>query len=339
MPLLVKEINTELAEIRWDVTMDIPDRKKKAIQLPTIHPLGTLVLFECETTRFPVDHEKRHYSFYVNTKLSQKLFPTEVETDTETSQISQMKGTAFEFSRKPIAVWMTVDCGRSYYFERNADDWESEEITMNYYHRRRSWSNHNLIFTIWVQFPSSKLSERGILKGFTEMFASQTDCDVIFKIGDEQIGGHVSILSAASPVFAAMFKNHTKEFQTRLVVVEDIPMDIFKLLLNFIYSSLLQAPLNEERAMLLYEAAHKYDIGDLMEGCVDYIVDCCIRLDTVLELIVWADLYSTHTIREAALSYFVQHPKYIFERQEWGEFLKNHPDLALTVTRYLGEHI
>lgn len=63
--------------------------------------------------------------------------------------------------------------------------------------------------------------------------------DVELLVGDTTFSAHRSILSARSPVFAAMFSSGMKESQTGSVRIEDVDPDVFKDFLNYLYKGML----------------------------------------------------------------------------------------------------
>jgi hypothetical protein len=64
-----------------------------------------------------------------------------------------------------------------------------------------------------IKFNNVGVSEMKALKQTTDyLFLQQTNCDIRFYFEDGQhIGGNVNILSARSPVFAAMFNHDMQE--------------------------------------------------------------------------------------------------------------------------------
>ena len=133
---------------------------------------------------------------------------------------------------------------------------------------------------------------RILLKQLRHLFRSQSLCDVQFCFGDggKSVGGHVSILSARSRVFAAMFQsNGMRESTTGHVDIKDIQY-IFEWL-HYIYSGQIGTPLSEEAAQSLFVAADMYDIADLKDKCVQLLVPF-IRIDHSISLLTWANFYS-----------------------------------------------
>ncbi|KAK4015109.1 hypothetical protein OUZ56_030099 [Daphnia magna] len=123
---------------------------------------------------------------------------------------------------------------------------------------------------------------------------------------DEPIGGHVILLSARSSVFAAMFHGGMQETSTRKVCIKDIKLDIFKQLLHYIYSGRTSTKLSEENAQPLFVAADMYDIEDLKDECVQFLLTC-IKLENAINLMAWVHVHEVDSLKEAALAFVASH--------------------------------
>ncbi len=88
--------------------------------------------------------------------------------------------------------------------------------------------------------------------------------DVEFLVGEETFGAHRSLLSARSPVFAAMFASGMKEAETGRVRIEDVDPGTFQRLLKFIFTGMME-PLSEDGKLSV--VADKYGVKTLMELC------------------------------------------------------------------------
>lgn len=122
------------------------------------------------------------------------------------------------------------------------------------------------------------------------------NCDVQFAFeGDCRIGGHSKILSASSQVFAALFQNKG----AHPFVIENILPEIFKSLLNYIYCGRISMPLTCDTAQKLYLAANKFEIEDLKEDCIDYLL-VCLKQNNVNDLISWSEQHSVEKVKKAA---------------------------------------
>ena len=74
-------------------------------------------------------------------------------------------------------------------------------------------------------------------QNYLHLLESGNFSDVVFEVGGKEFYAHKLILSAHSPVFAAMFGHKdTKEAQEGKVVITDIEPEVFQELLYCIYS-------------------------------------------------------------------------------------------------------
>ncbi len=83
-------------------------------------------------------------------------------------------------------------------------------------------------------------------------------------VGEESFGSHRSLLSARSPVFAAMFGSGMKEAKTGHVRIEDANPDTFQRFLKFLYTGMLEPSAMDKE---LFAVADKYQVSTLMELC------------------------------------------------------------------------
>jgi len=100
-----------------------------------------------------------------------------------------------------------------------------------------------------------------------EIWAASTErkmTDVEFLVGEESFGAHRSLLSARSPVFAAMFASGMKEAATGQVRIEDVDPTTFQHFLKFLYTGMFE-PSSKDRE--LFTVADKYGVETLMELC------------------------------------------------------------------------
>jgi len=88
--------------------------------------------------------------------------------------------------------------------------------------------------------------------------------DVEFLVGEEAFGAHRSLLSARSPVFAAMFASGMKEALTGRVRIEDVNPTTFQRFLKFLYTGMVESSAMDEE---LFTVADKYGVATLIELC------------------------------------------------------------------------
>jgi len=88
--------------------------------------------------------------------------------------------------------------------------------------------------------------------------------DVELLVGDQSFAAHRFILSARSPVFAAMFNSGMAEAQTGQVRIDDVEPNIFRIFLEFLYIGSLKSFEENEQ---LFTLADKYQVETLMTLC------------------------------------------------------------------------
>lgn len=248
-------------------------------------------------------------------------------------------GSSLDNQQRPCAVWASINgSDKTPLTQLSSGTWKSDKFLMNFPRSTRKYRTARLDCRLWIAFETSfSLGEKNTLKDLTELFVKQIRCDVLFSFeNDRQIGGHLSILGARSPVFAAMFKHDMKESETGRVNIQDIQPDIFKELLHYIYSGRTLAPLTEVTAQPLFVAADKYDIGDLKEECIGYMLTS-IRINNIISLLIFAHLHSIERLKEATLEFVTKHGQEICLQDEWEEFTANYPALCVLVTRCIIE--
>ncbi len=256
---------------------------------------------------------------------------------------------AKENHHQPRDCWISVNGNEKIQLKESpvSKEWKSEKFAVNYEHPNpQSLSNgfHSYIdisgrqipltCLIWIKFKIFNLGEKNALNQFTELFVQQTNCDVHFCFENGQrIGAHVLILSTRSSVFSAMFQRDSMlEQKTSKVDIQDFQSEIFKELLHYIYSGRTRIPLTEESAQPLFVAADKYNIEDLRDECVGFLLTC-FRVDNVINLMTWAHLHSVDKLKEAAFTFAAENGQEVSLLDDWEMLVKNHPEVAVIVTR------
>jgi speckle-type POZ protein len=204
---------------------------------------------------------------------------------------------------------------------------------------RVEWSSCKLpeFINLWIDFGTQFQIERNVIKtmsGLASMFYDQHRCDVQFRFKDgKSIGAHILILSIGSPVFSAMFQSGFLESQTREVTITDINLEIFQQLLDYLYTGSAPKLADENITQLLFEAADKYSVENLKSDCLEALQERVLRLDNVVNLLVWSNFHSTKPLFEMALEFIVNNFRKLFVQADFEDFLKNYPDLCLMVMK------
>lgn len=113
------------------------------------------------------------------------------------------------------------------------------------------------------------------------MFEDDVLADFEIHTNDKQmLKAHKAILAARSPVFYAMLCNDSQESQIRSVKIGEFDSMVIRELLRFIYCNRVEGLRKVDRELVF--AAHKYQLDDLKQMCIDSITST-LDLDNVLE--------------------------------------------------------
>ncbi|KAI9563076.1 hypothetical protein GHT06_010533 [Daphnia sinensis] len=235
----------------------------------------------------------------------------------------------------PSAVWVNLSGiekkHRKLKFSNSDQSWVSDDFDGSFARSAGPTDWKPLAGLLWIEFEN--MGERKALKQVTDLYVEQIYCDVQFSLrGEQQIGGHRSILAARSPVFAGMFQHGMEEAITGQVHIEESEPEVFKQLLHYIYSGRISTPLTDAKAQSLFVVADKYDIRDLKEECVTFLLTC-VRMDNVVGLLVWSHIYSVDELKEVTLTFMARNGKKICRLKDWEELAKSYPDLSVLATR------
>jgi speckle-type POZ protein len=165
---------------------------------------------------------------------------------------------------------------------------------------------------------------RRLVEDYATLLERGTTSDVHFIVQNLKIPAHKAILSARSPVFAAMFQNEMQENSSNEVIVTDVEPDAFKEMLQFIYTGRCQIGAWTED---LFFAADKYDIKDLKEVCeVELRMKLCV--DNAIRFLILSDLHRATKLKESCVSFINQNAVEIMKKPAWKDLLKTHPLLV-----------
>jgi speckle-type POZ protein len=171
------------------------------------------------------------------------------------------------------------------------------------------------------------------------MFHNQTLCDVKFKFkNSEEIGAHVAILTAGSPVFAAMLQPDFIESKSRIVNIADIEMDVFKEMLTYLYTGKAPNLLEIHFIRLVYEVADKYGVKSLKDDCENLLVSQ-LSNNNAIELLVWAQFHSLPKLFEKAVQFIAKNSEELCSQPAGLDFMKDHPKLCLEINQRMAKLI
>lgn len=157
-----------------------------------------------------------------------------------------------------------------------------------------------------------------------EMFENNLLTDTIIRLPDGELKAHKAILSARSPVFAKYFEVDMTEKTSGEIIIEDIGVNVMKMLLNYIYGGMLVSGTDEEMIQLAY-AADKYELKNLKDGCLRYLRQH-INRDTALEIYTVLDFFQEEEYKTEVKMY-IQHAYFNSHAMALREFRQTRPAL------------
>ena len=170
-----------------------------------------------------------------------------------------------------------------------------------------------------------------IQQDFEQLFKHQSSTDICFIIGSYRLKAHKLILSARSPVFAAIIK--AAEANDNLkdgVLIENMLYINFKDLIHFIYTD--QVFLTESNADLLLAAARKYSIPLLINKCEEFLYSkTIITLGNCSEKLIDADVNQSVYLKKMVVDFIRSKPAEVMQTNGWTKLKKSHPNLVIEV--------
>ncbi|CAL1285695.1 unnamed protein product [Larinioides sclopetarius] len=180
-------------------------------------------------------------------------------------------------------------------------------------------------------------SLEGLSNDFERLLHPESSCpaDITLKCNGVSITAHKTILSARSPVFAAMFAHQMKESLKNEVDITDIDESTLRALLKYIYTGKISNLTVDSAAELLF-AADQRQLQDLKAVCSHYLKDA-LSPQNVWKILVLGDMYSAD-LKTFAVDYICNNCgefSVIEKTEEWKQLRKERQDLAMELLESL----
>ena len=178
--------------------------------------------------------------------------------------------------------------------------------------------------TCVMEQPQVASSRRQLAQHLTTLLDDKF-ADFFFKVQNVKIPAHKAILSARSPVFAAMFQHNTAENETKQLKIEDTTPDAFRALLKFIYTG--QCDVGMLTGELIV-AASRYGIQDLKKICAKEMRKN-LTVDNAVELLILSDLHQANELKEGAMLFINKNAPAVMKKPSWIDLKKTNPNLIV----------
>ena len=180
--------------------------------------------------------------------------------------------------------------------------------------------------------PQMKNGETDLIDRLGRLFVSAIGSDIKFIVQGKEIPAHSVILHGSSPVFDAMFEHDMTEASNRSVTVEDTEPDVFRQLLQYLYTGDAPDLEEEDMAELLFVAADKYQIDSLKDWCSSILINK-IGVENVVRLLAIAHLHSDEKMKKFCLCFVVRNRTVFWGRDDFKQLSKNYPDIFYEATK------
>lgn len=156
--------------------------------------------------------------------------------------------------------------------------------------------------------------------------------DVTLIVEDRIIKAHRAILSARSPVFAAMFTSEMLESHQHQVTIPDMKYTVAQSMLEFIYTG--ETIIEPGTADCLLVAADKYDLMRLKAQCEEAI-SSTISVATAIKTLIFADRTNAEHLKSRTMAIIKANMDKVIESDDWTAMIVEHPSLLVEVCRTL----
>lgn len=158
--------------------------------------------------------------------------------------------------------------------------------------------------------------------------------DVTLIVEGHNIKAHKAVLSARSPVFAAMFSSEMLEVRQNQVTIPDLEYKVAQDLLRFIYTG--ETKIEPDMADRLLVAADKYGLTRLKVQC-EQAISKAISSSTAIKTLIFADRVNAEHLKSQAMAIIKANMEKVMESDDWNTMVVDHPNLLVEVCRTLAK--
>jgi len=179
-----------------------------------------------------------------------------------------------------------------------------------------------------ISSSSNVVKASSLKKDIEQLFSTKMGTDVTFTVNEKEFEAHKLILSARSPVFAAMFNSDMKESVSNRVEITDIAPAIFDVLLRFIYTD--QFDFSQIDVKDLLAAANRYFLPLLKSRCEKFLSES-LTTKNCIDLLILADLHDASQLQKETADFFQLYRTETMATEHWKKLKKNNPELAFNL--------
>ena len=133
-----------------------------------------------------------------------------------------------------------------------------------------------------------------------------------------------------SPVFKAMFDTDSKEKEENVVIIKDSTKDALQAFLDYLYNIWREecSSPNLELTFGLLNLANKYQVDQLLHGCMDTLLEIMDN-GNVLKIMAVVDKFELGSdMTDMVMKFIKEKIKVVAKNEDWAAFLSDHPSLV-----------
>ena len=157
-----------------------------------------------------------------------------------------------------------------------------------------------------------------------QMLESEQLSDITLKVDKQNFRAHKIILSARSPVFAAMFQHEMLEKVQNKVTIDDIDCKVFQELLRYIYTG--KVPNFKDTVFELLPAADMYQLDKLKIMCEVYLYNNLTN-ENIADVLVLADAHCSTKLKTKAVEFINTNSKEVIVTEGYKILPRSFPHL------------
>eukprot|EP00899_Mesostigma_viride_P012907 jgi/Mesvir1/21617/Mv04040-RA.1 len=158
------------------------------------------------------------------------------------------------------------------------------------------------------------------------LFDSEEFKDVTFLVDGETVSAHKLILCARSPVFKAMLTGPMREGSENRITIPEVRMEVFKILLRFVYTGQVDEELDTAMTQHLLAAADQFGLDRLRVICEKKLADV-LDPQTVAITLALAEQHNAGQLRKEGIEYAALHLKEVMASEGWAHMSSSCPSL------------
>ncbi|XP_057324131.1 speckle-type POZ protein-like [Microplitis mediator] len=157
-------------------------------------------------------------------------------------------------------------------------------------------------------------SEGPMVDDYRKLYKNKKNTDVTIVVGNKEFQAHKQIIMARSPVLKSMITHALKEGLYSKVNIEDISPEIFKQVLEYIYTD--EVINLDDDAFNLLEAARKYQLLSLEKFC-EHSLCTTLRYGNVVKRLILADRHKAKQLLDYVTECIMVDASNVIERKDF----------------------